>query len=116
MVVNHLVSYLVEVLEYLKSFLQRAQPLFDLEAFLQQAESQALAAHSPMVEELKGDPLYCIACAKQFSSKGVYDGHLSGKLHSLTTSSLGILLQNVQERSTRKLLLLLSQEEEMLSA
>ena len=35
----------------------------------------------PLVEELKGDPLYCIACAKQFSSKGVYDGHLLGKKH-----------------------------------
>jgi hypothetical protein len=75
---NFLVSYLLEVIEYLKSFLQRAQPLFDLGTFLHQAESQALEAHAPMVEELKGDPLYCIACAKQFSSKGVYDGHLSG--------------------------------------
>ena len=76
---NILRSYLVELLAYLKSFLQRAQPLFDLGTFMQQAESQALTAHAPMVEELKGDPLYCIACAKQFTSKGVYDGHLTGK-------------------------------------
>jgi hypothetical protein len=69
----------LELLDYLKSFLQRAQPLFDLGTFLQQAESDALAAHMPIVEELKGDPLYCIACAKQFAKKGVYDGHLSGK-------------------------------------
>ena len=71
----------MELLEYLKTFLQRAQPLFDLGTFIQQAETQALEAHAPMVEELKGDPLYCIACAKQFASKGVYDGHLSGKKH-----------------------------------
>jgi hypothetical protein len=76
---HSLLRYLLELLEYLKSFLQRAQPLFDLATFMQHAESQALEAHLPMLEELKGDPLYCIACAKQFASKGVYDGHLTGK-------------------------------------
>lgn len=65
-------EYLISLVDYLKRFISRTEPLFDLESFV-------ISITREYTEDQDG--LYCRACEKTFAKQTVYDGHLSGKKH-----------------------------------
>ncbi|KAI8850543.1 hypothetical protein BC829DRAFT_388976 [Chytridium lagenaria] len=66
-------KYLELLQQHLQSYLERTQPLFDLERM----QENPLSA---LVEGADED-LFCKACKKLFTKPTVYDGHLTGKKH-----------------------------------
>lgn len=82
-------KYLIGLSNYLKNFIERSTPLFDINSLVKKIEQDFSKS-----KEEKG--LYCKACDKNFAKQTVYDAHLSGKKHiknaaklnSTTTSSL----------------------------
>ncbi|KAJ3071895.1 hypothetical protein HDU98_004656 [Podochytrium sp. JEL0797] len=80
--------YLAALIEYLESFCQRAMPLLDLDELKQAAAADAAEWASMQDEEMADPELFCEACAKQFTKKVVFDGHLSGRKHKKATEAL----------------------------
>lgn len=87
-------QYLKDLKEYLLDFYRRTQPLVDLDDVIEETSAKfekQWALHevagwdSNQEAENGGDnkksPHFCELCNKQFSSEGVYNGHLSGKKH-----------------------------------
>lgn len=90
-------TYLRDLKAYLLDFYRRTQPLVDLDDVV--AETEAKFEKQWALNEVKGwdrgaygssgedtggakaDPLFCALCDKQFSSEGVFNGHLNGKKH-----------------------------------
>ncbi|KYQ89080.1 C2H2-type zinc finger-containing protein [Tieghemostelium lacteum] len=98
-------EYLEKLYQYLISFLERTQPLFDLNQNLERYEKEFNEKwdkheYDPKMEaegdrkdddEDGGDtssPLYCKACRKMFSSESVFKGHLGGKKHKLNQTKM----------------------------
>lgn len=93
-------AYLRDLKAYLLDFYRRTQPLVDLDDVI--AETAAKFDKQWALDEVKGwdaranensaanqnDPLFCAACKRQFSSQGVYDGHLNGKKHKKAAANL----------------------------
>ncbi|CEP22837.1 unnamed protein product [Cyberlindnera jadinii] len=63
-------KYLISMFDYMKGFLQRSLPLFELESFITEA-----------TERFTTDNLYCEPCGRTFTKKTVFDSHLTGKKH-----------------------------------
>jgi len=90
-------SYLCDLKAYLLDFYRRTQPLVDLDDVVAETAAKfekqwalnevkgwnhdASSSNSEGSGDAKADPLFCTLCDKQFSSQGVYDGHLNGKKH-----------------------------------
>ncbi|EGC38246.1 hypothetical protein DICPUDRAFT_28986 [Dictyostelium purpureum] len=93
-------KYLESLLEYLLSFIQRTQPLFNLIPSILKSENEfnekwEKKQFDPTTEESnnnnvdnnnkdnneENNPLYCKACKKLFASENVFNGHLKGKKH-----------------------------------
>ena len=92
-------EYLDALLEYLCSFMQRTQPMVDLEDILASCDcafEQAWAAGkvigwtlvdgkddaAPVGEaDVKQSKLFCEPCDRLFANQGAFDGHLPGKKH-----------------------------------
>lgn len=88
-------SYLLGMEDYLKSWIRRAQPIFNFEEFYQQGleefnklweEGKVPLWEKP--EEAPDSTLYCLACDKHFTKQTVFDGHLAGKKHLKGVSAL----------------------------
>lgn len=85
-------KYLVQLQEYLESFLKRVQPLVNHEKLMhkigadfQQAWEAGTAPGQKDTEQdsgmTNGSPLFCEACQKTYSKETVYNAHLEGKQH-----------------------------------
>lgn len=87
-------SYLVKLVTYLRSWIRRAQPLFNLEELEDQITSQFNIdwAEGKCIgferEASKSDSLFCLACTielklgnKHFTKETVFEGHKTGKKH-----------------------------------
>jgi len=74
-------QYLINLSNYLKSFIRRSTPLFDLDSLLTKVEND-------FINTKQENSLYCKACDKNFAKQTVYDGHLSGKKHLKNASKL----------------------------
>lgn len=87
-------AYLRELLAYLVSFIERAQPLFDLagERAAVQAEfaerhtvaRDFLAWPAALADATNGgvdDPLFCKPCGRRYAKATVFAAHLDGKNH-----------------------------------
>jgi splicing factor 3A subunit 3 len=77
-------EYLTLLVDYLKGFIKRSRPLFDLDSLIEGISKEYLQ-----------DNLYCSACEKTFAKQTVYEAHLSGKKHLKNSQNL----QNSQDRS-----------------
>ncbi|KAJ3017978.1 UNVERIFIED_CONTAM: hypothetical protein HDU68_011385 [Siphonaria sp. JEL0065] len=74
--------YLNELVGYLEGFCQRALPLLDLDALRESALADANEWASSQDVDMDADPaLFCHPCAKLFTKKSIFDGHLSGRKH-----------------------------------
>jgi len=79
-------KYLEALLQYLVSFMQRSQPLMELEPFLKESDEifqnqwkDLQSSDSPPARD--NNPLYCKPCQKLFPKETVFTGHLKGKKH-----------------------------------
>ncbi|TPX40422.1 hypothetical protein SeMB42_g06009 [Synchytrium endobioticum] len=88
-------KYIADLRAYLEGFFKRSQPLFDIGA----VQAKASDEFDPKWEagEVPGwdlnaneddESLYCVACAKQFAKRTVYDAHLTGKKHIKAAENL----------------------------
>lgn len=88
-------QYVADLKTYLLDFYRRTQPLVDLDDVIAETRAKfdkdwALHAVSGWErggnsadsgDSANGPAFYCAHCAKQFTSEGTYNGHLSGKRH-----------------------------------
>ncbi|KAF2455704.1 hypothetical protein BDY21DRAFT_289369 [Lineolata rhizophorae] len=90
-------TYVTSLSEYLESFLRRSRPLEDVDKMIAEFEAEfetmwnehkvpGWTSDEPSKAKKGGvsepqESVYCEACDKYFSTKGVYDGHLNGKKH-----------------------------------
>jgi splicing factor 3A subunit 3 len=89
-------QYLKDLLSYLLDFFRRSLPLDSVTTLLQRAEQRykdSLAATAngsgATAMEISGqvpltttdNPLYCLACEKQFTKETIFQAHLPGKKH-----------------------------------
>ncbi|GMF24747.1 unnamed protein product [Phytophthora fragariaefolia] len=87
-------QYLKDLKEYLLDFYRRTQPLVDLDDVIEETSAKfekQWALHevagwdskqeAENADNSKAPSHFCELCNKQFSSEGVYNGHLSGKKH-----------------------------------
>jgi splicing factor 3A subunit 3 len=85
-------KYLIQLQEYLESFLKRVQPLVNHEKLMnktsldfEQAWESGTAPGQKDAEQTSettnGSPLFCQACQKSYSKETVYNAHLEGKQH-----------------------------------
>src|SRR5437762_8013346 len=86
-------KYLIQLQEYLESFLTRVQPIVNHKKLMNKISADfenAWEAGAFPVPGLKdsevanisnGSPLYCDACKKSYSKETVYNAHLEGKQH-----------------------------------
>jgi len=92
-------DYLSDMLNYLISFVQRSQPLFEVDEFLQALDKefdQKWAKGELPIQKLTLDAetkasnstLFCKACKKSFSKDTVFKGHFNGKKHEKAVSQL----------------------------
>ncbi|KAJ3240037.1 hypothetical protein HDU78_002523 [Chytriomyces hyalinus] len=71
-------KYLIALSTYLKEFCFKTLPLYDLEEFVKAKVDE----WAEILDQGMADPeLYCAPCAKQFTKKAVFDGHVPGKKH-----------------------------------
>ncbi|KAJ3116528.1 hypothetical protein HK098_006575 [Nowakowskiella sp. JEL0407] len=80
-------NYLDDLLEYLRSFMKKSQPMYNIEEFEESNVkmfdihwSEGKFADWSGKSESKGEEIYCDVCQKGYA-KGVYQGHLTGKKH-----------------------------------
>ncbi|KAI8454598.1 hypothetical protein BY996DRAFT_4581731 [Phakopsora pachyrhizi] len=81
-------KYLEDLRDYLKSFINRTEPLYDLETDLKQLGEQSESNWSKgLITSWQGEAqqrnegIWCDLCLKSYSKQTVYDGHLSSKKH-----------------------------------
>lgn len=82
-------TYVENIFNYLKGFFARAQPLFDINDYIDTAkleftekwqEGTVKGWPKPNLDQINLE-LYCIPCRKQFSKQTIFDSHLDGKKH-----------------------------------
>ncbi|OMH84618.1 Pre-mRNA-splicing factor sap61 [Zancudomyces culisetae] len=82
---NKYIVYLESVLGYLKEFVGKTRPLFDLDEFISRAQSEFDESYSKNNTGSNGatntNTLYCEYCDKQFEKKVTFESHLTGKKH-----------------------------------
>ncbi|EGZ16220.1 hypothetical protein PHYSODRAFT_508363 [Phytophthora sojae] len=104
-------QYLKDLKEYLLDFYRRTQPLVDLDDVIEETSAKfekQWALHevagwdSNQEAENGGDnkksPHFCELCNKQFSSEGVYNGHLSGKKHKKFAAAAAAKKKEMEEK------------------
>ncbi|KAL0075349.1 hypothetical protein J3Q64DRAFT_1755063 [Phycomyces blakesleeanus] len=82
-------AYLDSMVAYLRSFFERAKPLFDVGELENRARKEFEEAWDEgrvsgwewSTQEKPGEALFCEACQKQFTKQSVFDGHKNGKKH-----------------------------------
>ena len=85
-------KYLIQLQEYLESFLKRVQPIINHDKLMnkisldfEQAWESGTAPGQKDTEETSattnGSPLFCEACQKTYSKETVFNAHLEGKQH-----------------------------------
>ncbi|KAM9999775.1 hypothetical protein ACTFIZ_008223 [Dictyostelium cf. discoideum] len=90
-------DYLESVYKYLIHFIERTQPLFELQSSITKSESEFIEkwnnnefdpiennnndVNSNNNNNNQDDKLFCKACKKLFTSENVFNGHLKGKKH-----------------------------------
>ena len=86
-------AYLESLSGYLWRIYCNLNPLESHENLLKSLQEEFSKRISGINEEAndddKADSLYCEACAKKFSNKAVYDGHLLGKKHKKNAAGAG---------------------------
>ncbi|KAF2072991.1 hypothetical protein CYY_005703 [Polysphondylium violaceum] len=100
-------EYLDKIYKYLVSFIERTQPLLDLNQTISKCEAEftdkwdnsdyfnkentsnnnSNNENTELTEQEKS-PLYCKACKKLFASENVFNGHLKGKKHIQSTERM----------------------------
>ncbi|KAL1735907.1 RNA splicing factor PRP9 [Schizophyllum commune] len=90
-------NYIKDLYSYLVSFVQRTQPLRDLDTQLRTAQEEfdkqwEEGGFAEWREEPKnvanGDGIWCAACQKMYSKQTVYDAHLTSKKHVKAAAKL----------------------------
>eukprot|EP00743_Colponemidia_sp_Colp-15_P002043 GILK01002217.1.p1 GENE.GILK01002217.1~~GILK01002217.1.p1 ORF type:complete len:527 (+),score=101.66 GILK01002217.1:73-1653(+) len=98
-------AYVTELFNYLKGFVERSDPLVDLQKMLTQTDaefeqkwgsddvpgwtsSELQTSNNEDQMELRKDPLYCVPCKKLFTKDSVFQGHLPGKKHQKAVQEL----------------------------
>ncbi|KAJ3241615.1 hypothetical protein HDU78_001744 [Chytriomyces hyalinus] len=74
-------KYLIALSTYLKEFCFKAMPLYDSEDVDEFVRAKVDEWAETLDQEMADPDLYCAPCAKQFTKKTVFDGHLPGKKH-----------------------------------
>ena len=97
-------QYLVDLLNYLKSFFARTQPLLSVAQiedkhsadFTERWETRQIRGWEslPTTEGILRNPLFCLPCQKLFASRNVYKAHKSGKKHQQNREKIAELLDN----------------------
>lgn len=96
--------YLVDLLNYLKSFFARTQPLLSVAQiedkhnadFSERWETRQIRGWEslPTAEGILRNPLFCLPCQKLFASRNVYKAHKSGKKHHKNREKIAELLES----------------------
>ncbi|KAI9189760.1 Pre-mRNA-splicing factor sap61 [Blastocladiella emersonii ATCC 22665] len=89
-------DYVTSVYEYLRGFIERAQPMFDLDVYENTSFEQFNAAWSAgtlaqwahFIQGQAPEALYCDACQKQFLKQHVFDRHRNEKRHIKAAAAL----------------------------
>ncbi|TRM68164.1 hypothetical protein BD626DRAFT_545360 [Schizophyllum amplum] len=84
-------TYIKDLYSYLVSFVQRTQPLRDLDTLLRSAQEDFDKQwnedgfpewrETPKTAASSGEGIWCAACQKMYSKQTVYDAHLTSKKH-----------------------------------
>ena len=96
-------TYLENLLDYLKSFYIRTQPLFNIHQFEQQHKKEFEVKwndrtlrgweHIPKKSQLNSNPLYCFPCRKLFTNLNVFNAHTKGAKHKKNVEKISDLLE-----------------------
>ena len=87
-------DYLKSLANYLRGFIERTQPLFNMKQFDETMKTDSQATWKQPVSQTREpviDGLYCIDCDKTFAKDTVFKSHLTGKKH----------IRNMQKRQER---------------
>jgi len=100
-------KYLENLLDYLKYFFNRTQPLLNISQLEEQHrrdfqarwESRSIKGWEklPKKHELKTDPLFCLPCNKLFTNKNVYKAHKTGAKHRKAAENIAELIDRTDE-------------------
>jgi splicing factor 3A subunit 3 len=95
-------SYLKTLLNYLKSFFSRTQPLFDInqleetnnKSFEDWWNNKSIKGWEFIPNNLKTYSLYCLPCKKLFTNKNTYKAHKKGSKHIKNTGRVLEVLED----------------------
>ncbi|KAK6462965.1 hypothetical protein DFJ63DRAFT_334537 [Scheffersomyces coipomensis] len=84
--------YLVSLLEYLNTFIEKTHPLSDITLLV----AHELNPSNNIDAEV--NELYCVACHKLFTKATVFDAHLSGKKHIKNAKNSGSDISDLESK------------------